>query len=257
MLCSMAQAETYKVYSPFPVGSSPDILVRRLFETVQLKTQDTFIIINKPGGDGVIAFRSFIDDTSPRILATTTSLLANPSIDAYEHVKSLLFYYKLQTLLIATKDSKINSLNDVQGRLNVGSAIRNADMLFRNTIQDPNVQIITYSGDVDVINGLFRKELDLANVADASIIYKNNRDSFKVITNYEQAGISFGGGFVVPKSMGKDELMKLNSDLNIALQDESFRKWLWNTLEKHPIGGKPEVLDKVVNDLKVYQNKHK
>ena len=109
MLCSMAQAETYRVYSPFGVGSSPDILVRKVLDTAQTKSQDIYIVINKPGAEGAIAYRHFLEETSPKILATSTSLILDPKLDVQDQTKSLIFYYKLGFYLIAPIDSKLNT----------------------------------------------------------------------------------------------------------------------------------------------------
>jgi len=256
MVCSIAQAETYRVYVSFAAGSSPDVLVRKVFDTAQTKTNDTFVIFNKPGADGSIAYRAFLEDISPKILATTTSLLLDTNLNVQDQTKSLIFYYKLGFLLVALKDSNLNNINDVKGKLNVGSAGRNQDVLLKSLVKDPDVQIIRYTSDNDVVSGLLRKDLDLANISDGNFAYKGNKDKFKVISNYDVTDITFGGGFSVHKSMPQSELMRLNSVINEVFQDEEFRKWLFDRLGKIPVGGKPEVQDKIVNDIRSYYEKH-
>jgi len=257
IFCSIAQAEIYKVYVPFAAGSSPDILVRKVFDIAQTKSNDMFIILNKPGADGSIAYRAFLEDTSPKILSTTTSLLLDTNLNVQDQTKSLIYYYKLGFLLVALKDSNINNINDVKGKLNVGSTGKNQDVLLKSLVKDSNVQIIRYTSDNDVVSGLLRKDLDLANISDGNFAYKGNKDKFKIISNYDVTNITFGGGFSVEKSMSTTELMKLNGVINEVFQDGEFRKWLFDRLEKTPVGGKPEVQDKIVNDIRIYFEKHK
>ena len=129
MLCSMAQAETYRVYIPFAAGSSPDVLVRKVLDVAQMKSTDIFVAFNKPGAEGMIAYRAFLEDASPKILATTTALLLNGDLNVQDQTKSMIFYFKLGFLLVASKDSNLNTISDVKGKLNVGSAGRNQDIL--------------------------------------------------------------------------------------------------------------------------------
>lgn len=257
MLCSMAQAETYRVYIPFAAGSSPDILVRKVLDVAQMKSTDIFVAFNKPGAEGMIAYRAFLEDASPKILATTTALLLNGDLNVQDQTKSMIFYFKLGFLLVALKDSNLNTISDVKGKLNVGSAGSNQDILLKSLVKDPDVQIIRYPSDTDIVNGILKKELDLANISDGSLLFKANKDKFKIISNYDITNINFGVGFSVHKSMSHSELMKLNGIFNEVFQDEGFRKWLFDRLEKTPVGGKPEVQDKIVNDIRIYFEKHK
>lgn len=257
MICTMAQAETYKVYVPFAAGSSFDILVRKVLDVAQTKSNDLFVVFNKPGAEGMIAYRAFLEDSSPKILTTTTALLLDENLNVQDQTKSMIFYFKLGFLLVALKDSNLNTISDVRGKLNIGSAGRNQDILLKSLVKDPDVQTIRYTSDNDVVNGILRKELDLANISDGNFIFKGNKDKFKVISNYDITNITFGGGFSVHKSMPHSELIKLNGIFNDAFQDEGFRKWLFDRLEKTPVGGKPEVQDKIVNDIRVFFEKHK
>lgn len=253
--CLSVQAQTYKVYSQFPAGSTPDILVRKLFDTVEQKTNYKFIHLNRPGADGVVAYKSFLQESSSKILSTTTSLIADNLLDVREQTKSLLFYYKLDFFLITLKESKLNNFNDINGKLNVGSIGKNQDLMFKAMINDKEVQIIRYNSDVEIINAILRKDIEIGNISNVSIPYRANRNAFKIIGDFNKLNFTLGGSLVVEKNMLNSELLNLNKVLNEAIQDREFRNWFVVQFERNPVGGNPEVLDKIVKEVRDFQEK--
>jgi putative tricarboxylic transport membrane protein len=85
---SMAMAETWParivtLVVPFPAGSATDSVARKLAEGWSTAFNQTFIVENKPGGDGIIAARSVArsePDGYTLFVTTNTTHSANPNI---------------------------------------------------------------------------------------------------------------------------------------------------------------------------------
>lgn len=65
---------------PFGAGSATDIAARLLAERLQVKWGKPVIIENRPGGDGLIAIRSFLTSNDDHVLlyASSASFIAHP-----------------------------------------------------------------------------------------------------------------------------------------------------------------------------------
>lgn len=254
-------AETYKVYSAWPVGSSPDIITRKMLDVLQNNTGDAFAVINKPGGDGAVATNAFLaDKTTPnKILATTVSAIVDMNQETREQVKSLVFFFKIDYLLISHADSNINTLDDVKGKINIGTMSYNktGDMFLKHIVKNPDVQFINYPSDSELMSAMYRKEIQLANITDGNVFYKSSKDKYKVVTAYEMLKAAPGIGFMVSKDMASDTTTKLNGSFNTAIQDSEFKKWFIDVAGKSPAGGKPEVLDAATNSIKSVRDKQR
>lgn len=85
---TLAQAETYPsrvvtLLVPFPAGSATDGVARKIAEGLQVAFKQSFIVENKPGGDGIIAARQAAraePDGYTIFITTNTTHSANANI---------------------------------------------------------------------------------------------------------------------------------------------------------------------------------
>ena len=106
---------------PFGAGSATDIAARLLAERLQTRWGKPVIIENRPGGDGLIAIRAFLQANDEHVLlyASSASFIAHPYTlqqkPPYELSRDLAPIARVaDTLLVvaATVDMKVDSLKE-------------------------------------------------------------------------------------------------------------------------------------------------
>lgn len=106
---------------PFGAGSATDIAARLLAERLQTKWGKSVVIENRPGGDGLIAIRSFLQSNDDHVLlyASSASFIAHPYTlnqkVPYDLAKDFAPIARVaDTLLVfaVPAEMKINSLKD-------------------------------------------------------------------------------------------------------------------------------------------------
>ncbi len=106
---------------PFGAGSATDIAARLLAERLQNKWGKSVVVENRPGGDGLIAIRSFLQANDDHVLlyASSASFIAHPytlnqkvPYDLNKDFAPIARVADTLLVLAVPTDMKINSLKD-------------------------------------------------------------------------------------------------------------------------------------------------
>jgi hypothetical protein len=252
------QAETYKIYMGVPPGSLSDVYTRKIYDHVAKITGDTFVVINRPGADQLVAYQLFIEEsrTNPNVILSsgTSSLVASYvfrpelKLDPLNETKSMFALLKVHYYLVARADSVINSFKDVRGQLNVGSSNATNSALFTTAKFDPQVQLIPFKGDNEIMLSLLQKEIDLASVISINPLLYTNKDKIKIIGKFDP--VVGAVGYSVPKNFSEDKLQQINRALNQVVQHPDIKQWIVVTMGAAPVGGTPAVYNDIINNFK-------
>ncbi|VCU71695.1 Tripartite tricarboxylate transporter family receptor [Pigmentiphaga humi] len=77
-----AAAESYTLVAPFSAGSGPDVLARALADELEKQLGDHFVVVNKPGGNGIVGIQ-FLEKSPPEntiAFLDSTMLTVNPAL---------------------------------------------------------------------------------------------------------------------------------------------------------------------------------
>jgi tripartite-type tricarboxylate transporter receptor subunit TctC len=252
-----ANAELYKIYNGTPAGSLSDAHTRKLALYLEQKTGDTFIVINKPGADQMVAYQTFIEEsrTNPNVIyysgtgthVSSYILYPNLKLDPLKDTKSLFYLLPVHYYMCAPKDSAIRGLQDIKGKLNVGSSNATTTLIFERMQFDPDVQMIPFIDDKSVFLSLLSNDLPVAMCVSINPLIKANRDRIKVVANFDKFLIG-GVGFHVPANFSDAKLRELNRLLNQAIKDPDIRQFFVDG-SGEPAGGPPEAYDRVIEQF--------
>ena len=258
VLSNLSHAETYKIYMGVPAGSLSDVYTRKLYDHVNKITGDTFVIVNKPGADQMVAYQLFIEEsrTNPNVIFSsgTSSLVASSifrpelKLDPLSETKSLITILKVHYYLVARTDSPIKSIKDVTGKLNVGSSNATNNALFVGAKFDKDVQLIPFKGDNEIITSLLQKEIDLASIISINPLLYTYKDKIKVIADFNP--VVGAVGYSVAKNFPDEKLQRINRALNQVVHHPDIKQWFVTTMGSAPVGGTPAEYDTIINRFK-------
>lgn len=253
-----SHAEIYKIYMGVPAGSLSDVYTRKIYDHVSKITGDTFVVINRPGADQLVAYQLFLEEsrTNPNVILSsgTSSLVASYvfhadlKLDPLNDTKSLMALLKVHYYLVARADSNINSVKDIRGQLNVGSSNATNSALFTTAKFDPQVQLIPFKGDNELLLALLQKEIDLASVISINPLLYTNKDKIKIVSRFDP--VVGAVGYSVPKNFPDQKLQHINQALNQVIQHPDIKQWFVTTMGSAPVGGTPAEYDAIVTDFK-------
>ena len=152
--------------------------------------------------------------------------------------------------LIARQDSSINSINDIRGKINVGSSNSTNATLMRLSNFENSVINIPFKGDNDIILSLLQKEIDIANIISINPLLKIYKDKIKIISKFENIKIVGAVGYTVAKDFPDDRTLKLNHALNTAIHRAEIQQWFYDTFSEYPAGGPPSKYDTIILNFK-------
>ena len=258
-----AHAEQYRIIVPFGVGATPDIQTRKIFAEVSKETGDTFIIVNKPGAETLIGYKYFLEENvhdknlifmshSSYYIGFMTSD-ENFSID--KMTKPLATIQKFRYSLVTQKDSILENMSDIKGKLNVGGTTKLCLNAIQSIKKDRELQFISYTNDKDAFLNLINGDLNLVCTGSNSVAYSAVKDKTKIIKNFNTE-IDFGvtSGYVVGKNMSDEDIKKLNTSINNTYNNEVLKNWFIQISDMPPEIGQPVVYLKHVRELKRYMD---
>lgn len=225
----MSFAEPYKIYVPVPAGTVLDVFVRKLVDSAQAASDKTFIILNKPGGDFMLAYRAFLQDSSSGALylSTVTShvvpyVIKNDlNVDPLKDTQPVVLGTNINYTLSVKADSKIKSVADITGKKNIGYIGNVAPLLLKSLKLDKDVQLIPYKSETEVIMALKAGDIDVAQISNGAQIERNG---LRIVTKLDQVMTGFVGVHA-KTSMSADEVVALNAVFSKALQTEDLKKF--------------------------------
>jgi tripartite-type tricarboxylate transporter receptor subunit TctC len=249
-----AHAETYKIYNGTPAGSLSDSQTRKLANYLEQKSGDTFIVINKPGADQLVAYQAFLEEsrTNPNVIyysgtgthVASYILYPNLKLDPLKDTKSLFYIMDTHYYICAPKDSNIRGLQDIKGKLNIGSSNATTTLILEQMHFESDVQIIPYKDDKTVFVNLLSGDLPAAMCVSMNPMIRTNKDKIKIVATFDKFLIG-GVGFHVANNFPDAKLKELNRLLNQAIKDPDIYQFFVDNYGT-PVGGAPEVYDHVI-----------
>jgi tripartite-type tricarboxylate transporter receptor subunit TctC len=249
-----ANAEIYKIYNGTPAGSLSDSQTRKLALFLEQKTGDTFVVINRPGADQLVAYQSFIEESrnNPNVIyysgtgthVASYILYPNLKLDPLKDTKSLFYLLDTHYYICTPKDSPIRGIQDIKGKLNIGSSNATTTLILEQLNLDPEIQIIPYKDDKTVFLNLLSGDLPAAMCVSMNPLIRVNKDKIKIVANFDKFLVG-GVGFHVPANMPDTKTKELNRLLNQAIKDPEINQFFTDNYGI-PVGGPPEVYDRVI-----------
>ena len=252
-----SHAETYKIYIGVPTGGLTDVLMRRVVESAKAHSDDTLVIVNRPGADLLLAYKAMIEESviNPNVVYVSStgshvsSYYTYPEmkLDPINDTRSIVQLVKLNFNLIALKDAPYKTINDVSGKLNIGYSGTSSITVFNKA--KPNkgdIELVMYKTESDIPIGLLKNEFHLGIANSINPQYIVNKDKLKVVAVMGQGGL----GLSAPKSMSDEKVAHLNKIFNQALRDPGMVDWLDKNMDTGPAGGKPSDYDRLFSNFK-------
>lgn len=260
VLAGLAHAETFKIYIGSPAGGPSDVYVRKIADEAEKISDYKFIVINRPGADFLVAYQAMLEESraNPNVLFVSStgtqvsSYIQHPDLklDPLNDTKSLILLVRINFLFASLKESSINSLADLRGNLNIGYSGATAPLLISKMKLDPSVQIVPFRNDAELMLGLLRKDVPVAQIVSTNNLINTHKDRIKIIGNLDKMGIVAGQGISVAKNFPEEKLLRLNKIFNTVLSQPVTVEWFANTVNTRPAGGAPADYDKLLNDFK-------
>lgn len=172
-----AQAsDTIELVVPFPPGGTVDIVARSVQQELAKKTNIKTVVVNKPGGEGVVATQYFLSDQNNKILMTSTGTslflkLTNDKLpfDPINDFQIMGPIATASTVLVVSDKSGIADLNDFiqQARtknLNCGTSNSMAVFFGNYLIGELGLKLtlVPYKGSAMVLSDITGGHIDCA-----------------------------------------------------------------------------------------------
>lgn len=247
-LCSSTFAkDTIKLVLPQPPGGLNDIFARFIQKQINENTELNLnaIVVNKPGGDGILAMREILNDKSEYVILLSGTAFLIKSLETEENyiaAKSLIpviHTTTTPTVFFVDKNSKIRTWNDLvryskTNNVNIGmnSAIANytLDEVFPNN----TLNKIPFSGDTPVLLNIKNKTLDVGtstyftakphiesgDIVPIAITHENDNGIEYKLSNYGNVPI----GFYAPPSMSNEKIKRIHSIIFQIMKSKEIKE---------------------------------
>lgn len=255
-----SHAETYKIYIGNSAGSLSDVYTRKIFDHVEKITGDNFVVINKPGVDQMLAYQAFLEESraNPNVIYSSgtatqvSSYLVHPQLklDPLNDTKSIITVARVKYHLIVKADSSIKTIKDLSGKVNIGSSNSTTTTLVAKSNLGPEIQIIPYKSDNEIILALLKNEIPLATAISLNPLIRTHKDNIRIISSFENLGVTGATGYTVSKSFPDDKAKNINRAVNQVLAHPDIRQWFIANMGTEPMGGTPEQYDQIIQRFK-------
>jgi len=174
--------EPIKLYIQQPPGGLSDTLARRIQKEAIEKLNVNIVVVNKPGADGLIALREFLNDNTGNhlLLAGTTLALKlsenESNLELYKNLSPMMYVSDIHTIFVTSKKSKITTwdqfLAETKKRhVTMGvSSISQKFIVERSLQHIPNITIVPFPGDTPTLGALMSDSIDVANLTSVTAI---------------------------------------------------------------------------------------
>lgn len=256
---SLAFAETYTLITPFPPGGTTDTTARYLTDKLNKRFSDKFIIINKPGANGTIAYQYFLEsykhNQNTLLFGTLSTILlediTNPSnpLRISDNTRVLINLGRSELLVMAHKEDPRNKVDDFKNS-NIGYF---SPLLYLNAkllgFDKNGNQFIPYKGEAATRLAFLSKEIDV--IADTSSQTDDFKSKVKIIASSSKYNLYGVFSIIVPKNFDTFKLNDLNTKFNRILNDNEVQEWM-KSRDLHGAGGTPEEGDASYNIARKY-----
>lgn len=257
-------ATQYKVIVPYAAGSTPDVQARKILDVVSKDTGDIFVIFNKGGAETLIGYKHFLEeaDRDHNVIYFSHSsyyigFLSNDENSIDKNSKPIATVQKFTYLLVTRKESKLENMSDIRGKLNIGGTTKLCLRSIEAIKKDKDLQFVSYASDKDGFLNMLTGDLDAVCTGSNSVAYAAIKDKTKVIKGFtKEVDVGVTSGFVGAKGMTDEDVKRLNAAINTAYKDESLRNWFIEVSGLPPEIGTPENYLKHVRELKKFLDTH-
>ena len=258
-------AEQYKVIVPYAAGATPDVQARKIFATVSKNTGDTFVVFNKGGAETLLGYKYFLEESSndKNVLYISHTSYYNIFLNDDEkfsidkNSKSVATIQKFTYSLVTRKDSTLEDISQIRGKLNIGGTVKLCLRALEAIKKDKDLQFISYTSDVDGFMNMLKGDLDLVCTGSNSVAYSAVKDKTKAIKNFnKEVNVGVTSGIVASKLMSDDDVKRLNAAINEAYKDEGLKSWFVEISGNPPEIGPINGYTKHANELKKFLDTH-
>jgi tripartite-type tricarboxylate transporter receptor subunit TctC len=175
MVVTCFAKDTVKIYTSQPPGGTADSLIRKI-QKVTADSDFNIVVMNKPGADGIVALREFLNDKTGHPLLLTGTVLAMKSveneayIEMYKNLVPLVYMTDIHTIFVVSKKSKITSWEDLIAEskrrpVTIGASSNVQKFIVDMMIADnTNILVVPFSGDSPTLTTLLSESIDVANL---------------------------------------------------------------------------------------------
>ena len=262
---------------PSAPGGSPDINARELANELTKQMGQQIVVENRPGASGILGYEALMRATPDgytfayisNFIATNPSMYAKLSYDFARDFRPVIFYFRGFNVLTVSPTLPVRSVKELieharanPGKLKFGSsgigATPHLSMELFKSMTDTNIVHVPYKGTqqavVDVISG----QIDILcdNLASMLPFVRSNRVRGLAVTSLKRSAaipelptldesglpgyeLSGWSGIAVPAGVPRDIVMRLNAEINKALQSPQVIKGI-GSRGGLPMGGTPE-----------------
>jgi tripartite-type tricarboxylate transporter receptor subunit TctC len=261
-----------KIVVGFPPGGGNDVLARLLGESLQAELGQPFIIENRPGANGFIAFdavKRAEPDGYTLLIGPSSGMAVNPAIYTQLPYDPLVDFAPVSMIggfpLIITvhPDTSYQSLADLvndakakPGEVDYGSAATSFQLATEMFAQKAGVAFnhIPYKGSAQVVQAVRGKQVPMTFADSAAAIAQVNANALRPLAVTSQERIStlpevptvaesgypgyemvLWSGLFAPAGTSPDIIDRLQAAVQKAMKDASMRSRL-ETLGVQPIG---------------------
>lgn len=258
-------AEQYKVIVPYAAGATPDVQARKIFATVSKNTGDTFVVFNRGGAETLVGYKHFLEESSndKNVLYISHSSYYNIFLNDDEkfsidkNSKSVATIQKFTYSLVTRKDSPLDDITQIRGKLNIGGTVKLCLRALEAVKKDKDLQFISYTSDVDAFMNMLKGDLDLVCTGSNSVAYAAVKEKTKAIKNFsKEVSVGVTSGIVASKLMADDDVKRLNLAINAAYKDEDLKAWFIEVSGNPPETGPTNGYTKHVYELKKFLDTH-
>jgi tripartite-type tricarboxylate transporter receptor subunit TctC len=254
-------ARPVKIVVPFPPGGGNDLTARLLAQRLQVALGQSFVVENRPGADGIIAFevvKRAEPDGYTLLLGQSTGMTVNPAVYAKLPYDPLVDFAPISTVgmfplvLVVNAESDIKTFPEFLERAKTGTASLNMGyptMTYRLAMSQLGREAgftfnpIPYRGSGPTLNGLLTRELDFAFIDLAAVKSQvesgklralavaspSGRDFLPGTPTIEDFGIKnfeleLWSGLFAPAGTSRDIIEKLRAQIVDFLKTDELQK---------------------------------
>ena len=259
-----AFATQYKVVVPYAAASTPDVKARKILDVVSKDTGDVFVVINKGGAETLIGYKHFLEesDRDKNVIYFSHSsyyigFLGTDENSIDKNSKSIATVQKFTYILVTRKESKLENMSDIKGKINIGGTTKLCLRSIEAIKKDKDLQFISYTSDKDGFLNMLNGDLDAVCTGSNSVAYAAIKDRTKAIRGFtKEVDVGVTSGFIGAKSMPDEDVKRLNTAINTAYKDEGLRNWFIEVSGLPPEIGTPENYLRHVRELKKFLDTH-
>jgi tripartite-type tricarboxylate transporter receptor subunit TctC len=262
---------------PSAPGGSPDINARELANELTKQMGQQVVVENRPGASGILGYEALARATPDghtfayisNFIATNPTLYNKLSYDFFRDFQPVIFYFRGLNILTVSPALPVRSPKELidlaranAGKLTFGSsgvgATPHLSMELFKTMTGTQIVHVPYKGTQQAVTDVIAGQIDILcdNMASLLPLVKANRIRALAVTSlkrspampdlptldesglpgYELTGWS---GMAVPAGTARTTVMRLNAEINKALESAAVQKGMASR-GGSGVGGTPE-----------------